>query len=264
MDTKMIFFDIDGTLLPEGEKEIPESTVTALRMAKEAGHLIFINTGRTYFNVDDNIRALGFDGYVCGCGTYIYYNEQCLLANTIPHDRCIEIIEMMRKCNIPGFFEENTHVYFDRTSPAVCAFIAEAQRVFGIKAFELPDPQADTSFTFDKILVKTLPDSDWDTFTTSIKDDLECIDRGDSTWEIIQKGYSKGTGIQFLCDYFDIPLQNCYAVGDSTNDLAMLQYVPNSIAMGNSMPEIIPHCTYVTTDIKDNGIYNALKHFNII
>jgi len=262
--TKMIFFDIDGTLLPEGENDIPESTVKALQMAKANGHLIFINTGRTYFNVGEKIRNLNFDGYVCGCGTYIYFRDRLLFSSTIPHNQCVEIIQLMRDCLIPGFFEENNCIFFDDQSPATDSFLADARRMFGTRGVLTPESVEDTRFTFDKILVKILPESDVRTFRAYVDKYLTYIDRGGNIAEIIQKDYSKGTGIQFMCDYLDIPLANCYAVGDSTNDLAMLDYAPNSIAMGNSMPEILPHCTYVTTDIKKDGIYNALKHFKII
>lgn len=82
--------------------------------------------------------------------------------------------------------------------------------------------------------------------------------------EIIQKDYSKATAIQFMCDYLNLSLDDCYVIGDSTNDLSMLQYVRHSIAMGNSTPEILPYCEYVTTDIMEDGIANALKHYGLI
>ena len=44
---KVLFFDIDGTLLSHRTLTIPESAKRAVRKAKENGHLIFINTGRT-------------------------------------------------------------------------------------------------------------------------------------------------------------------------------------------------------------------------
>ena len=83
-------------------------------------------------------------------------------------------------------------------------------------------------------------------------------------WEIVPKGCSKATGIQRLMDYYNVPLEDCYAVGDSTNDLSMLEFVPNSIAMGNSMKEILPYCAYQTADLEDDGIEKALKHYGII
>ena len=72
MPRKIMFFDIDGTLMEDSASHfVPESTVTALRKAREAGNLLFVNTGRPVINVDADVRVLGFDGYICGCGTYI-------------------------------------------------------------------------------------------------------------------------------------------------------------------------------------------------
>ena len=47
MEKSVLFFDIDGTLLSEKTGEMPQSAVRAVQLAKKAGHLLFINTGRT-------------------------------------------------------------------------------------------------------------------------------------------------------------------------------------------------------------------------
>ena len=44
----------------------------------------------------------------------------------------------------------------------------------------------------------------------------------------------------------------------------MLQYVKNSIAMGNSNPKLFDFVTFVTKDIKDDGIQHALSHYKMI
>ena len=49
---KIMFFDIDGTILSETTHTIPKSTVEGLQKAKEQGHLIFINTGRPFSSID--------------------------------------------------------------------------------------------------------------------------------------------------------------------------------------------------------------------
>ena len=48
---KLLFFDIDGTLVDD-DGSIPASTIQAIASAQKAGHLTFINTGRTWGNVD--------------------------------------------------------------------------------------------------------------------------------------------------------------------------------------------------------------------
>jgi hypothetical protein len=43
----------------------------------------------------------------------------------------------------------------------------------------------------------------------------------------------------------------------------MLQAVPNSIAMGGA-ELLYPYVSYVTTPIEEDGILNALKHFDLV
>ncbi len=120
------------------------------------------------------------------------------------------------------------------------------------------------TYTFDKFLIEVFPDSDFETFRNFSKDKYLLFQHRENIYEVTRKDTSKATGIQFFLDYFNLPLENSYAFGDSNNDLPMLKYAGNSIAMGNAMKEILPFCTYQTTDIEDNGIYNALKHFGLI
>lgn len=61
-----------------------------------------------------------------------------------------------------------------------------------------------------------------------------------------------------------LSLDDCYVIGDSMNDLPMLDYVQHSILMGNGTPSLRSHVEYVTTDILDDGIENALVHYNLI
>ena len=66
MNKAALFFDVDGTLIDEQTKIVPESTLRALKQARENGHLVFINTGRTSCNTLDSMKHIPVDGYVCG------------------------------------------------------------------------------------------------------------------------------------------------------------------------------------------------------
>ena len=80
---KMIFFDIDGTLLDEDTRTVPESTVRSLRQAKENGHQIFVCTGRCRNIWPLEVMEIGFDGVVGGCGTNIFYRGEELLHTSL-------------------------------------------------------------------------------------------------------------------------------------------------------------------------------------
>lgn len=264
MNPKMLFFDIDGTLITEGSHILPDSTKKALALAKANGHLLFINTGRTYFNIEQSLRDLGFDGYVCGCGTYIYLHDEIIFSRTIPHDTCVQIIEMLRECNIDALFEENSYAFFDSFQPATTSELIDLRARFGTKSVSIPSSLDNTNFTFDKFVLWMNTRSDSAKFHQFIEKDFDYIDRGNNFAEVVMKGTSKATGIQMLMDHLHFPLKDCYVFGDSTNDLPMLKYVPNSVAMGNSMKAILPYCSYQTSSVLEDGIYHALQHFNLI
>ena len=96
-----------------------------------------------------------------------------------------------------------------------------------------------------------------------ITKDFDYIHRGEGFYEIVPKGYSKATGMQCLCDYFKVGIEDCYAFGDSNNDLPMLSYVPHSIAMGESSEELKKQVEYVTTGVLEDGILNAMKYYGL-
>lgn len=263
MDKKIIFFDIDGTIITEESHHLPQSTIDAIKKARDNGHLTFINTGRTFFNVEEQIRDIGFDGYVCGCGTYIHYLDAPLLYHSIPHNKGIEIVKILKDCKINAILEGLNDIYFDYSRP-LYPTIANLRDEFVSRGYKANKTWDDPQLNFDKFVVWINEDCDFERFHQYITKDFEYIDRGNNFGEIVPKGYSKATGIQFLLDYFSIPLEHCYAIGDSTNDLAMLEYVPNSIAMGNSDDILYDKVSYVTKKVEDHGIWTALKHYNII
>ena len=109
-----IFFDIDGTIVTEdGTLTIPESTREAIARAREKGCYTFVNSGRTLFNINKKVRALGFDGLICGCGTYIEMNGDVLLYNALSQDFCRKVAEIIRTTGVTPVYEHRDGYFFD-------------------------------------------------------------------------------------------------------------------------------------------------------
>ena len=53
------------------------------------------------------------------------------------------------------------------------------------------------------------------------------------------------------------------AMGDSENDLPMLEYADISIAMGNGVKEVKEKADYVTDKIDNDGLYKAFKYLKL-
>ena len=59
-------------------------------------------------------------------------------------------------------------------------------------------------------------------------------------------------------------MEDTVAIGDSNNDLPMLQCAHTSIAMGNSSKQVLEAADYITTDVDKDGIWNALKWLGVL
>ena len=59
---------------------------------------------------------------------------------------------------------------------------------------------------------------------------------------------------------FGINPKNAYVFGDSSNDLAMFQFVENAVALGNHDPVLDPYAEFVTKTVEEDGIAFAMEH----
>ena len=262
MNTKIIFFDIDGTILSHRTYQISDSTKTAIRKARENGHLLFVNTGRSYAEIDNQVKSLGFDGFVCGCGTYIRYHDDDLQRTPLSADDSKRIVDDLRTNNIEAVLEGTDSVYFNYAS--TFSRMNQQREYFtnilhlNVKSWD------DTDITFDKFSVWNNAPETVNKFLKKYQDRFDYINHGSNFVEIVPKGYSKASGIEFLINHLNIPHENTYALGDSSNDLQMLNYVKHSIGMGNSEDEIAKIVSFLTKDVDQGGVAHALEYYNII
>lgn len=75
--------------------------------------------------------------------------------------------------------------------------------------------------------------------------------------DIVERDYSKGEGLMYLCRHLGVDIKDTVAFGDSMNDYEILQMAGIGVAMGNSIAELKEIANYVTTSITDDGIWNA-------
>lgn len=132
MNRKLLFFDIDGTLLAGGiPGYIPDSTIEALKQAQANGHYIFINSGRTYGFMPEAIKEFPFDGYVCGCGTEVIFHGETLYHYDLDEDLKRSLQSILEECKIQAVYEGRKSCYFQKTEnllPLLPPFVTLMQR----------------------------------------------------------------------------------------------------------------------------------------
>lgn len=264
MKPAALFYDIDGTLYSEIENVVPESAFEALKKAKENGHYLFINTGRTYCSMPSPIKRFPFDGYICGCGTYAEYKDEVLYSSTLSIERSQAIIKKMEECKIDGIFEGIEDDYFPIR---VSRFdkLENTRRYFrnmgiGIEMFAGKD-----QFAYDKLFVYTDEQSDVKGFLEFLEqEEMEAIDRQYGTYEIMPIGHSKATGCEIIRKHLHLDLDQIYVFGDSSNDLPMMEYTSHAIVMGHHDPILDPCAQIVTKTVEEDGIQYAMKELGLI
>lgn len=258
-----LFFDIDGTLLSEKTKEIPASTVQALKKAKQQGHVVFVNTGRTLCSVPVKVKSLEFDGLLCGCGTYLMFHNEVLLEHAIPRERGDRYIDAMKKYRIDGFLEGTEDVYF---SERISRFenVESTRRYMASMGLGVERAYEKKGFRYDKILICTDENSEKAPFFDAIAEDLTPLDRQRGVYECIQKNYSKATAIEYMRQYLGLEKDQIYVFGDSSNDLSMFEYADHAVAMGEHDLVLEPYTEYVTDTVERDGVEKAMKYYCLI
>lgn len=91
---------------------------------------------------------------------------------------------------------------------------------------------------------------------------------GDGCHELALSGVNKGSGvrafIEALCAHAGTGHVRTYAFGDSENDLAMLEAVDVSVAMGQAASHVRNRVDYVTDSCANDGVATALTHLGLI
>ena len=256
---KAIFFDIDGTLLSFKTHEVPESTQKAISLLREKGIKIIVSTGRS-INSIHHIKYLDFDGYITFNGGYCMTTEGDILFKQAIDPKDIHAILTYAKSQTLSFsLMSEREITIHDVTPEIAGMYAH---------LNLPVPplveidKVDTSGILQtnifigpqqeaEFMQNVMPNSVASRWTPLFAD-------------VNPKGQSKQIGIDIFCKYFGLDVNETMAFGDGGNDITMLKHVGIGVAMGNANPEVKDIADYVTDDVDENGIWNALRYFQII
>ena len=201
-----------------------------------------------------------FDGYVTLNGGYVFAGkDDVIYKHSIP-DKDIEALVRYqeKEGEFPCAFVQEDEIFMNYTDKAV-------NDVFHLLNFPAP-PIRPIEDIYGKTVYQLIA------FFTAEQEKriMKVLSHCESTrWnplftDIVPLGSSKRVGIDKMLEHYHIGLDECMAFGDGGNDIQMLSHVGIGVAMGNAAEDVMSAAGYVTTSVDENGVYNALKHFNII
>lgn len=257
-----VFFDIDGTLLPNWRETIPDETMDAVHAAQANGHLCILNTGRALGTVDKHLLNNGFDGIISGVGTRGDLHGKLLWERLVTPEISRKVIEAARTCGIKVVYESNEATAYDtyRFPPTEAELNTfDIYRQMGRRVVCL---DREDSFIFAKFIVTPERGGDTTGFFRMIEG-FQAIDYRNGWYEVVPIGCDKGSAMLRMLDHLGMTTEQTIAVGDSENDVPMLRLTPNSVAMGNGRAKETP-VSFVTLPCREGGIPHMLRHFGLI
>lgn len=259
----VVFFDIDGTVVDYETQIIPESAVEAIRLLKKNGHLPIVNTGRPIGHVDPRVQKLDFSGWICSCGMELILDGKMIYQDYPSQEECHQILELAHRCRMAIQTEGHDSLLFDADMPYHPLGLREAERL-AAQGLRVEPIQNAKDHNFIKFVTYDTPGCDRECFLRGVAPYFDAIVRGNTMMEFIKKGHTKAEGMEHFLKELHVPKEEIFAIGDSENDLPMFAMAGTTICLGDGVEAVKAAADYVTDPVLEDGVFNALRHFNLI
>lgn len=233
-------------------------TKYALQKLKENKILIFAATGRPYYIVP-KFDDIEFDGFLTFNGQLCLYNDEIIYENHLDPQDVKKVIQnaseidkgcMAASDTLMGanFYDKKLDDYMLIADPNGAKVLQNFDELIKENIYQM---MVAATKNQEPMILKDL------NHTTCTRWHPDAMD-------IIPATGGKGIGTKKILEYFGFSADESMAFGDGGNDKDMLETVGCGIAMGNAIESVKQVANYVTKPVSEDGVYWALKHFNLI
>ncbi|WP_439286968.1 Cof-type HAD-IIB family hydrolase [Lonepinella sp. BR2357] len=261
-EIKIVFFDIDETLIVKDKDYLPESVLPTIQQLQQKGIIPAIATGRSPCSFPPKIKALvqqtGLNTFVTMNGQYVVHQGQVVDKLPIPTQKIAEVVAFFEQQQIDYAFVSNEHLAVSRITDQVRSAVDPLKTAYHI----------DKDYYQHHEVFQILPfyDESQDELVASsgILNGLKTVRWHEQSVDLFDVQGSKARGILHLLGHLGLQKENAMAFGDGLNDLEMLSTVGVGVAMGNACDELKAVADFVTDHIEQDGIAHFLQNAGLI
>lgn len=245
---KILFSDLDGTIIGKGNVPLDSRNITALQELRDAGHLVALCTGRNNIDILPTLKKtpIPFDYLVLCNGAYIANRDgEIIFENDIPLPSATKMLKTFAKekrlvtyfcdgqqCYFKrsegvGILDHNGEMHLSNQEEDFLKAIDQAKR-FTIIGINQEDEKTDFLDGYVKRVLPTFEDSISWSYNTAYVD-------------IMAKNSSKGLGMMRLAQFLGMDQTQVYAIGDSYNDVSMIQMAGTGYTFHRSEADVKKH-----------------------
>lgn len=275
-DIKLVALDLDGTLF-DNSSRISKRNLTAIRSITDKGIHVVISTGRPFEGIPfDQIKGTGINYAITanGSGIYEISTGKCLYENAMDEELVtpilnflltrdihmdafiggkgytpVQCIETAQKLTVPSSIKN--YIITTRTRlDNILQFIHENQlkvQKMTLNFYPAADGTLIDRETVRKFLVSN--------------PSITTVCGGYNNLEFTRADANKGVGLRKLAEILGVNPDATMAIGDTENDLAIIEAAGIGVAMGNATDAVKARADYVTTTNTKDGVAAAIEHF---
>ncbi|WP_138420905.1 Cof-type HAD-IIB family hydrolase [Aquibacillus sediminis] len=260
---KLVAIDIDDTLIND-DRQVTEGTLQAIKTAHENGVMVALATGRMFAGAYPIAKQVGLDIPVISYqGALIkdLKSNHILYEKSIPANIVQKIIQYSKKKGVHLQISSGDKLYAREDNDKVRTYAANQNIPYYI------EPDFDTRFLEEpvtKMLINENPEV-VDQLLHELKPTIgqECFVTKSKPFflEFTHQEVNKGEAIKFLCNHIGCQLEEVIAIGDSWNDIQMLEVAGLPVSMGNATDDLKQVAKYITSSNNEEGVKEVFEKF---
>lgn len=275
-DIKLVALDLDGTLF-DNSSRISKRNLTAIRSITDKGIHVVISTGRPFEGIPfDQIKGTGINYAITanGSGIYEISTGKCLYENAMDEELVTPILNFLltRDIHMDAFIGGKGY------TPIQCVETAQKLTVpSSIKNYIITTrTRLDNILQFiheNQLKVQKMTLNFYPTADGTLIDretvrkflvsnpSITTVCGGYNNLEFTRADANKGVGLRKLAEILGVNPDATMAIGDTENDLAIIEAAGIGVAMGNATDAVKARADYVTTTNTKDGVAAAIEHF---
>lgn len=260
---KLIAVDLDDTLLTD-DLVVSNRNRYAIKKAQEKGIIFTIATGRVTKSAVRVAKDVGINVPIItfqGATVYDYNKEESVFENYLEIKKVTEILKYSQSNNVHCNIYDNNSIYVREENKwsdyyKTLSKGSDLKAVGDLTQFEL-------NATPKMILIDevcNIPKIRKDIEKLNI-DNINIFTSKPNFLEITCKSASKGQALANFAKLYNIEQKDIIAIGDSFNDLSMIEYAGLGVCMENGYDEIKDIANYITLSNNNDGVANVIEKF---
>jgi len=260
---RLIAIDLDDTLLRH-DLTISERTLHAVNTAIEKGVMVTVATGRMPLSCQKFIHQLGICMPVITCHGAIIRDMkkgETIYRKTIDNDIAVQAVKIMQSegmhCQI--YLQDKIYTNKQNTWAETWKKLTavQAEEADLLKVLEQKDgPEKIISIDAEELIYQK-----YQAYQKMFYGKIHLTLSKPMFLEMSDAAVNKGSALEILARMHHIQRDEIMAIGDSLNDLEMIQFAGKGVAMGNGRPEVKMVADYITATNDEDGAAEAIEKF---